>query len=313
MTGIDMDRYIPILGQYGLIGKADPGSCSTNAVSAQSVSEKQWTPKLISGRITHCQDDLPDLLKVWKKSRIAANTWEEVDNDMMAFIEDTLSDAVMQSLLRVTSFGDTSADTVANGGQLVNGTDKTYFTILNGLWQQIFTDQAGSALMHRYTLAKNSEATYAAQMNLADDTALTMLEDMMANVDSRVFSGTPVIQMTRTLFENLKKTYRTKSFNFTLENAQNGFSGVSFDGVPIVVRYDWDRFIQTYFKDGTNYYLPHRCIMADINNIPVGTSDEESISRIDSHYDKTDKSHYLDFAYKIDVKALVEEEIAVAY
>ena len=72
-TGIEMDRFIPFLGGYGLVGKADPGGCDVNAISATiPTSQKTWGPKLISGRLTHCQADIPDLLKFWKKAAKAA-------------------------------------------------------------------------------------------------------------------------------------------------------------------------------------------------------------------------------------------------
>ena len=115
MTGVEQDKYIPILGKYGLIGKIDPGSCGVNDETGTiPVSEKQWTPKLISGRLTHCQANLPDLIKFWKKARIAANTWEEVDNEMLAFIFDRLTDALLESILRITEFGDTAAEVVGS-------------------------------------------------------------------------------------------------------------------------------------------------------------------------------------------------------
>src|SRR6056297_2796021 len=57
-TGVEMDKYIPILGQFGLVGQVDPGSCSTNSETSQiPTSEKQWELKLVSYRMAHCQDD----------------------------------------------------------------------------------------------------------------------------------------------------------------------------------------------------------------------------------------------------------------
>ncbi|MFO7864465.1 MAG: hypothetical protein R6U85_10725, partial [Salinivirgaceae bacterium] len=103
------------------------------------------------------------------------------------------------------------------------------------------------------------------------------------------------------------------SANFTLERIENGHSNVAFYGIPIVVRYDWDRNIKQFQDLGTTYHLPHRIILADINTIPLGTSDEGSLTTLDSFYDKRDKKHYIDFAYKIDVKALLLNEMAVAY
>jgi len=315
MTGIEMDKYIPILGQLGLIGKVDPGSCTNNAETGQvPVAQKQWTPKLISGKLTHCQDDLPDLLKFWKKARIAANTWEEVDNELMAFINDVVLDAVVQSQLRIADFGDTAAEVVGSGGYLTAGTTKTYFNMLDGMWKQVFTDQAGSALIYRHTLSKNNEATKAAQLALGASDALDTLRAMYNNIDPRAFDGQSLVfQITRSLFTNWQDFLEDKSLVFTLSNAEQGSTKWSYRGIPIVVRHDWDRIIRTYHDLGDTYYLPHRATLVDLNNIPIGTSDEESLTTLKSWYSQDDEKHYIKFAYKLDVKILLEYAMAVAY
>ena len=64
-TGVDMDRWIPILGKLGLVGKTDPGDCTSNVETSQvPASQKKWEPTLISFRLAHCQADIPNLLKV---------------------------------------------------------------------------------------------------------------------------------------------------------------------------------------------------------------------------------------------------------
>lgn len=316
MTGVEQDKYIPILGKYGLIGKIDPGSCGVNDETGTiPVSQKQWTPKLISGRLTHCQANLPDLLKFWKKARIAVNTWEEVDNEMLAFIFDRLTDALLESILRITEFGDTSAEVVGSGGYLTAGTTKTYFNMLNGMWQQIFTDQAlATPLSYRYTITENAGGDKATQLALADNKALLVFRDLYENADTRIFeSGTPVFQVTKSLLDNWQNFLEDKSLVFMLNRAEEGASRFTYRGIPIVERKFWDRMIRTYHDLSDTYYLPHRAILTDISNIPIGTSDEESLTSLDSFYDKTDKAHYIDFAYKIDQKNLEESQLAVAY
>lgn len=317
-TDVDMDRFIPIYGQFGLVGKVDPSSCSVNTSGETiPVAQKKWEPKLISDRLIHCQKDISSLVKLWQLSRKAAGTWEEINNEQVAFINDRLSDAVYQSILRISSFGDTAADTVANGGVLKNGTDKAFWTMLDGMWKQIFTDQAlgATAKAVRYTITENSEATEAAQLALASGRAYLAMESMLADIDSRVFEGNskPAFQMSNTMFTNYKNYLREKSLNFTLDKTTSNLSGLNFDGYPIIVRHDWDRFIKTYENDGTVRNLPHRIVLADINNIPIGTSDAESMSEFTSVYDPITKKHYMDFAYKIDMKVLEADQIAVAY
>lgn len=315
MTGVEMDKYIPILGQFGLVGKVDPGSCTNNDETGQvPVSQKTWTPKLISFKMAHCQDDIPDKLKFWKKSRIAANTWEDVDNEMMAYINDTVLDATIQSQLRIADFGDTAAEVVGSGGYLTAGTTKTYFNMLDGMWKQVFTDQAGAALIHRFTIDENTEATKAAQLALNASTALNVMRDLYNNIDPRAFEGRNLVfQITRTLFNNWQDYMEDKSLVFQLDRTEKGSTKFSYRGIPIVVRNDWDRMITTYHNLGATYYLPHRAVLTDLNNIPIGTSDEESLTTLKSWYSQDDEKHYIKVAYKLDVKILQEYAMAVAY
>jgi hypothetical protein len=316
-TGVEMDRRIPILGQYGLVGKVDPAACNKNAETGQiPTSEKTWTPKLISYRISHCQADVPTLLKFWKKARIAAGTWEEVDNEMMAFISDRVLDANKEAILRIADFADTAAEVVGSGGYLTAGTTKTYFNMLDGMWKQIFTDQAGAALIHRFTIDENAEATKVAQLALATDAALKVLRDLYNNIDPRAFDDpTLTFQVTKSLLNNWQDFLEDKSLAFTLNQIETkeGVSKWSYRGIPIQVRNDWDRMIRTYHDLGATYYLPHRAILTGLNNIPIGTSDEESLTSLDSFYDRTDKVHYIDVAFKLDMKILQEYAMACAY
>jgi hypothetical protein len=319
MTGIQMDKRIPIMGRMGLLGAQDPGGCGVNTDDGTiPTSEKTWTPKLISGRIPHCQDQVPNLLKFWKKALIANQLWEDVDNEMVAFIEDRAADSLLESILRHAEFGDTDASPTndATGDQkLTLGTEKKFFNVINGIWKQFYTDQAlPTPKSYKYDIPENGAVTKAAQFALADDRALIMLRSMYSNIDSRAWQGTPVFQLTRSLFNNWQNFLEDKSLAFTLDRTEAGKVGLwQYRGIPIVIRDDWDRTIKQYYDNGTTYDLPHRAILADIAILPIGTSDTESMSEFDSFYVKKDKKWYMDYAYRIDAKILLEEETAVAY
>jgi hypothetical protein len=316
-TGVEMDRYIPILGNFGLIGKIDPGGCSSNTETGQiPTSEKEWTPKLISFREIVCGTDVPANFKAWKRARIANKTWEMVNDELMAFIADKTQDAIDRSIIRIAEFGDTTASPIgdATGNQLLtSGTTKTYFNMLNGMWQQIIADGVGSQLMYRYTIAENALLNKTAQMELASDAALNVLRKLYNNIDSRANEGNLTFQITKSLFDNWQDFIEDKSLVFMLTQTEQGSTTWSYRGIPIVVRKDWDRIIKTYFDLGDTYYLPHRAILCDIANIPIGTSDEESLHTFSSIYDPITKKHYLDGAYKLDMKILLEYAMAVAY
>lgn len=314
-TGVIMDKYIPILGQFEDIGKVDPGNCSTNDfVDGIPVSQKTWTPKLISSRITICADDIPAKLKFWMEQMKASGRWENINAPLKQFILDRAQEAVTRAIIRIAEFADTSAALVANGGNMTAGTTLTYFTMLDGLWKQIFTDGAlGTPLIERYTINENSNATKQLQLALADNAAYEAMANLVEKLPAEAMAGRNVLQITKTLWDNWVRFIENKAGAYRPELLQDGMTKENFRGFPIIVRSDWDRMIRKYHDLGTTYYLPHRAILTDINNIPIGTSDTQSFSTIDAFYDKVTKKHYTDVAWRQDCKLLQENSIAVAY
>lgn len=312
MTGVKMKTQIPIMGLLsGLIGKASSGCTPNTSTEVVALSEKFADPVLIDFRLAHCQNEVDQKFKLWQRADKARETWEDA-RQIMEFLMDRISDATKESILRVVEFGDKTADNVADGGYLTDGVDPTFFTMLNGFWQQIFADTS----LVRYTIPENAEATKAAQAALASDRALTTLRYLIDNCDSRVFDmdqSSIKFQVTRSLFNNLRNYFEDKSLGFTIQRAENGAPQLFYNGYEVVARHDWDRNIAAYHNLGTTYFNPNRAIFGPTTNIPIITSDMESLSSIDSFYDKVTKQWYLDVAYYLDAKLLESYLTAVAY
>lgn len=314
-TGVIMDKYIPILGQIEDIGAVDPGSCGVNAyTTAIPVSQKTWTPKLISARLAICADDLPAKIKFWMEKNIASKRWEDISDPAKQFVLDRAQEALTRAIIRVADFGDTAAEVVGSGGYLTAGTTKSLFTMLDGMWKQIFTDGAlPSPLIYRYTIPENTLETKSEQMALASDAAYLAMKALDENLPAEAEAGNNVYQITKSLWDNWVTYIENKSGAYRPELLQDGMTKETFRGRQIIVRKDWDRLIKKYHNLGDSYFLPHRAILTDLAIIPVGTSDTESFSSIDAFYDKTDKKHYIDVAWREDMKILLEDSIAVAY
>jgi len=186
--------------------------------------------------------------------------------------------------------------------------------MLYGLWRQL-VDAVDSGTTPRYTIAENGGASYAAQNNLAADRALKAMRGLYNDIDSRARLGDGLVfQMTDSLYRNWLNYLEDKSLAFTLERTEKGkVTQMSYRGIPIIVRYDWDRNIRASFDTGAKYYLPHRMLLSPINNIPIGTSDEGDLNSLDMFYDRTAKTHYIDVAFYLDCKLLEDYMAAVAY
>ena len=315
-TGIQMKTQIPFYGMFGMVGKKAAGTCDVMAETKAIVaSEKFWDPMLIAFRLTHCQEEINQLFKMWKRAQSALSTWEDMANEQVAFLADRAADATLEAIMRITSFADTAEDVIGSGGNLTAGTTIAYFTMLGGLWTQLIAGVAAGTVP-RYTIPENGGASYAAQDNLAGDRALIAMRECYNNLDARAIQvGGLVYQMTRSLFQNWLDYLEDKSLAFTLERTEEGkgTDRYTYRGIPIVVRYDWDRNIRTSFDTGAKWYLPHRLLLGPISNVPIGTSDESDMSNMDMFYDKTDKKHYTDVAFYIDCKLLENYLAAVAY
>jgi hypothetical protein len=193
--------------------------------------------------------------------------------------------------------------------------DTGYFSMLDGLWKQIFAGVASSDVV-RYEITENGQATKSAQLTLGDTVALDAMRYLHENIDSRAHDSALLkYQITRSLWNNWWALLEDKSLaNAILNDVESAGSGkMNYRGIPIVVRNDWDRNIKAYQDLSSTYYLPHRAILTTVDNIPVGTSDEESMKEIDSFYDKKDKMWYFDGATMLDCKMLEEYMIAAAY
>lgn len=314
MTGIQMKTQIPIYGRFGIAGKKSLGSCNVNAETLTSVAtEKFWDPELINFRQSHCQEDIDQLFKMWIRNPDALKTWDTPDPEQDQFLADLTIDATMESILRITSLADESALNVSGGGNITNGVSVLFFTMIEGLWKQIFTAVAAGTTQ-RYQITENGAATEAAQFNLATDRALKVFRNLYEIIDTRAFrDGNLVFEVTNSIMLNWQAYLEDKSLAYSLDRTEEGATKYQYRGIPIIVRYDWTNNLKSYFDTGTKLYLPNRAILGPISNIPVGTSNESNLSDFNMFYDPVTKKLLTDVAYYIDCKLIENFMTAVAY
>lgn len=138
---------------------------------------------------------------------------------------------------------------------------------------------------------------------------------MVEKADERLI-GDPDAKLlvTRSLADNYRKTLRNKTLGAGfIEITENGKTQLYFDGVPLSIRYDWDRTIKSAFNNGTTHYRPHRAVLTTPENIPVGTLSVDDFDELDSFYDRTLKSNIMDVALSLDTKHLEKYMTVAAY
>jgi hypothetical protein len=313
-TGILMQTQIVLANRINrVLGKLSAG-CTPNAETGFTMSQKYWTPAREDFRLSHCQADMPALLKIFKKdAKMNPDFYDAIGSEEMGIIVSAVADAMIESLITKIWFASTTANTIANGGVFTNGTDVARLNTFDGLFKQIFADVPTSATNY-VAITKNAGASYALQA-LADDEALGLFKTMFRKADKRlVKDGSAELLVTASLFDNFVDTLENKTIaNGFLDRAEDGSVNIRYRGVPIKMMDIWDRTIDQYQDNGTKWNLPHRAVLTVKENIPVGTLSETDFASLDSFYDRTLKTNFIDAVYTIDAKHLESYLTVAAY
>lgn len=313
ITGVTYNELIPFIGLLPDSGVCQEDCATTSSNSAIAFTNKRWTPKDVGDKLKICPKDYRAVLNTVRANLTKAGVWNPEGSEEMQIVEDRALEAMISYLHRLAWFGDTAANTVASGyGTMTNGTNLSLFNCLDGLWQQAFAAVTAGTL-EKVTIAKNAEASYAAQA-LGEDNAFDTFKAMYEAADPRLFQTTGYQYIvTRSLYLNYIASLEKKGLSNGLNPLDNAAYGPNvFRGIPILVNDEWDRIIRQYFNSGTKWDKPHRAILTAPSNIPAGFI-ENDIATLDSWYSRDDEAAYIKIRNEFDVKLLEEYAAVVAY
>lgn len=315
--GVVVDKQIVFAGKIGLMGKAISG-CTPNEIDGVTLTEKFWTPVKEDFRLTHCNAnvDAQDKL-VQQMSRINPDFYNVIDGSSNAvgnFLIMKVIEGFNENVLRKIWFNDKLADTVANAGNLTNGTDKEYFNSFDGLFKQLMVNiPVGN---ERYVeITKNAAATYVLQ-ELAVGEATDILRAMYKAADNRLktLSGAQIL-VTQTIWDgyidDLEATQSAGAGNTSI--TEDNKMMLRYKGIPLVLMDFWDRNLEAYFDDGSKLDKPHRAVFTTPSNIPVATLALSDFGDIRAFYVPESNKNYIDGSYSIDAKHLENYLTVAAY
>ena len=323
ITGIQSGKKIPFVGNLGLVGECIDG-CNLPSGSSLPMSEKEWAPKTIGFRLTHCSKDVNGLATYLKKK---INRYPD-EYDMAASPEETVilmkaEEATEDMLWRLLHFGDTAIQNVEDSGYLKDEVNIKYFKCINGLWPKVMAEtELTTGGKYFVSIAANAGVSYTAQDTLATDFTKGLVKSMIAKADPRLKAAvSKILLMTDSLAENLRSSMEEVAWKnaidinkdlqaITAAYGQTNYVG-TYRGVDIYAVVNWDTIIRTYFDNGTVWNKPHRALLTTPDNIPVGTPSTQMLGSLDSFYDRNDKLNYVDAEIMVDIQIL-EDYMAVA-
>ena len=314
-TGIKAKEQVALFGLLGMVGVAGGATCSTSVDTNQiGGSEKTWDPVQIEVRLTQCIKDLLPSFHAWA-AKNGVNKPDMEGSAWLMFVEERLTYALEEAVLRHVWFGDTSlvSVTATPSGLLTAGVNKLYFNAFNGLWNQIFAIVTGDSTK-RVTISENALGTKVLQSVLGASTALTTFRALINNADMRLRNQPDKIMVvTQSLFDNYADYLESQSFDASFLRLESGFTALRYRGVMIIPFEFWDRTITASFDNGTTYYRPHRAVLTVAENLQIGLEEDGSFSNFNIWYEKKEKTNYIDAEFSLHALVIENYLIQTAY
>ena len=286
---------LDLVGEFGLLGKANTGCSPTYGSDTIATEEKTWA--LAAWQIAEqiCWDDIKGTLVKYSMNTGTAIGDLTANDYLDEIVVPRLELAIMKMYIRLAFFGDTAADTTANGGVLKVGTDKTYFTLLDGIWKQIYTIVSGDATK-RVTISANAEATKAAQINNMASQAVDTLNDIIAAASPALRQASDqIIYVTQSFADALETQLLASYYGSELhwESLFGGIREASYRGIRVRVIPMWDEIIQSYEGTATAFNLPHRAIYTTERNLALGVNGFDEFATLDIFFDQTTRLNHI--------------------
>ena len=301
--GIKMKEQIVFAGLMGKTGIADPSCTRPTSGAGAAMSEKFWEPANMGDTFSLCQTEVNALFKAYyDKIASYAQKFDIEGSDEMRFIAALIEDSASKAIARIVWFGDKAvkAAGAATAGLKAVG-DVKFYSLINGLWKQIFLGVVAG------TIVKADVKT----------TAKETFKEIWKKADVRLRSAADKqLLVSRSLFDAYTDELIEKSENFSIELTTEGLPTVRWNGIPVVnMETVWDLNLNDFVSNTTDKaaYLPERAILTVPANIPVGTLNDGDFTELEAWYNKDERKNKIAYGMTIDTKVLENYMIVAAY
>lgn len=255
-----------------------------------------------SGTSTNGRSPKKSATRIWRarshqvamrtKTNIADLTGTEYTDYILA---PRLELAIRKMLMRYAWFGDKAADTVTDGGNLLDSIDPAYFTLVDGFWKRLFT-LAAATPDRRTTCAANAATTFAEQkaamrQNYA---AVDFLDALISDASTvlRQANG-QLIYITQALKDaldaDLKRNNKGSELQWTA--LFDGITETNYNGVQMLAIPFLDEIIKgcETVSGGKAWNKPYRALYTIKDDLLVGMESESEVADIQVWFNKDEQ------------------------
>ena len=300
--GIVFDKEIGFIGEGGLVGKARQGCKPTPQEWKIGTRTVKWEPRSWEILLEECWTNLEATAAVY-----ALNTGVDIadftDTDYYAIIVQVLSVAIKKFIIRLVWFSDEDAENVSNGGVITDGVDVDYFNILNGLWKQLLI-QVTANPAQRVVVVENTGATYAAQ-EMPPAKAAEYLQQLKYKAPILLRNNAnAIVPITQAFYDAWEMYLQGKELESTYVNLVDGRQVLKAYGMTLIPMPIWDEMIAQFEDTGTKLNNPHRALQVVKTNLAVGVDGEDSFEKMNTWYNKDERTVKTELMGKADAKIL---------
>lgn len=306
---------LDLIGEFGLLGLKGTGCSPEYGNDAIATEEKTWDIEAWQIAEALCYADVESTLVKYTLES-GTNIADMTANDYLdEVVVPRLELALMKMYIRIAFFGDTDADTTANGGILKVGVNKNYFTLIDGIFKQLYAGvTAGDT--PRVTISANAELTKSAQINNINSQAVDVLNDMIANAKPALRQASDqIIYVTQSFATGLEAQLLSSYYGSELQwqSLYGGIRETTYRGITIRVVPMFDEIIQSYEGTATAYNLPHRAIYTTKRNLALGVTGRDEFADLDIFFDRTTRLNHIYATDKIGAMVIDETMAVIAY
>ena len=314
-TGIKNDKAIGFVNTaIGKMLKAPLGcNPSGSTFGSMTTAQKVWAPKGLAFRKEECKTDIAGTLVQYMLNS-GIESYDLTSTEYYAFFLQYIKDNLAKDVFRYAWFGDTAADTFANGGKLTNGTDKLYYTQFNGVWKQLTAIYGATpARKTQLTGNPNGQATAALQDSvLTGANALASFYAVHDGADIQLrMQPNKVFMCTDSIMKMAKRELQSKGSDTVMMKLIEGVNVDTIDGIPVIVVNTWDQLIRSDYYNGTTYDSPHRLLLTTTDNLALGFQGDGAFEEFDVFFDKKSKLNIIEGEDAMDAKVLRDDLVQV--
>jgi hypothetical protein len=264
---------------------------------------------------------------------------DDISSTQHVKIDSSVTAVKAEKILTYTASGDTTITVTINGDDYAEAYDtNATTTVVNwlathkatiearaGINGVVVTNPTGSQIkivskyggqIFTFTAVADGSGSFASSgvvaavksSTLTTDEADGTLESMIDKMPSELLELDPVFMISRSMFRNLVHTWKNMGTERANEIAFKGISVPSYEGVPILVRPDWDLWISSSF----NGILPHRALLTTQKNLVFGTDATSDSDMMETWYNQDLQMRRYRVQYKANTAYLHKELLVLA-